>query len=81
MGKNKEVIDAKLLAILQALDIINKTIDLTNKLKNIFCDLQKALRVIAFLPMSQKNDFYRMSYIKKLIYFIVRDMYSPLNRF
>lgn len=58
LGKNKEVLDAELLAISDVLDIAAKeTLNIKNVLVTIFCDSQEALRVIKHPPLHERNRF------------------------
>lgn len=57
LGENMEVLDAKLWAVSEALDIAKKRINMVNRSATIFCDSQKALKVIAFSPTYQGNRF------------------------
>lgn len=59
LGKNKEIIDAELWAILEALDIANQTGISRNIPIKIFCDSQKALNAIAHLSTCQEYRFLR----------------------
>ena len=60
LGKNKEILDAELWAILSALDIAaKKTLNAKNAPITIFCDSQKVLRVIEHPPSHRGNRFLR----------------------
>lgn len=50
LGKNKEILDAELWAISEALDIAKKTNNMGNIPMTIFCDSQRALKAIALAP-------------------------------
>ncbi len=57
LGKNKEILDAELCAILEALDIVKKIANAKNTPVIILCDSQKALGAIALPFTSQKDRF------------------------
>ena len=59
LGKNKEIVDVELWAILEALNIANRTAIVRNILVTIFCDSQKALDVIALPFTCKKHRFLR----------------------
>ena len=66
LGRNKEILDIELWAILKALDIAaKKTQNITNAPVTIFCDSQKALRVIEHPPSQKRNWFLRDSIYKR----------------
>ena len=58
-GKNKEILDAELRAILEAPDIVKKTANAKNTPVAILCDSQKARRAIALPFTSQEDRFLR----------------------
>lgn len=57
LGKNKEVLNAKICAVSEVLDIVKKRINMVNKQVTIFCDSQKALKAIALPLTCQENRF------------------------
>lgn len=57
LGKYKEILDAELWAILEALDIAKKTTNIGNMPITIFCDLQRALKAIVLPPTYQEIRF------------------------
>ena len=59
LGKNKEIVDAELWAILEALDIAHKTATVRNIQITIFSDSQKALKAIALPSAYQEYRFLR----------------------
>ena len=59
LGKNQEIVDAELWAILEALDIANKSAIGSDVPVTIFCDSQKALIAIARPSTCQKYRFLR----------------------
>jgi len=63
LGKNKEIVDAELWAISEALDIADKSGIGSDIPITIFCDSQKALNAIARPPTCQE---YRL--LRELIY-------------
>ncbi len=66
LGKNKEVLDAELWAISDALDIAaKKTLNITKVPVTVFCDSQEALRVIEHPPLHKRNRFLRGSIYEK----------------
>lgn len=66
LGKNKEIIDAELWAISEALDIaVKKPNNTTNAPVTIFCDSQEALRAIEHPPSHKRNRFLRGSIYEK----------------
>ena len=66
LGRNKEILDAELWAILEALDIAAKeTRNMANAPVTIFCDSQEALRAIEHPPSHKRNRFLRGSIYEK----------------
>ncbi len=66
LSKNKEILDAELWVILEALDIVAKeTQNMTNAPVTIFCEPQEALRAIEHLPSHKRNRFLRGSIYEK----------------
>lgn len=59
LGKNKEILDAELWAISEALSIASTRTKIGNTPITIFCDSQKALSTIALPYTSQGNRFLR----------------------
>ena len=60
LGKNKEILDAELWAISNALDIAAKKTPIAKDIpRKIFCDSQKALRAIKHSPYHKENRFLR----------------------
>ena len=60
LGKNKEILDAELWAISEALDTaMRETSTANNTLITIFCDSQKALTAIRQPPSQKENRFLR----------------------
>ena len=59
LGKNKEIVDAELWAILEALDIANTSAIGSEVPVTIFCDSQKALNAIAHPSTCQEYRFLR----------------------
>ena len=60
LAKNKEILDAELWAILEALGVAKKeTLNGWNTPITIFCDSQKALKTIQHPPIHQENRFLR----------------------
>ncbi len=60
LGRNKEILDVELWAILEALDIAaKKTQNMTNAPVTIFCDSQEALKAIEYPPSHKRNRFLR----------------------
>ncbi len=59
LEKNKEIVDAELWAILEALDIAHKTANTRNIPVTIFCGSQKALNAIALPSACQEHRFLR----------------------
>ena len=60
LGKNKEILDAELWAISEALDTaIRETSTAHNTLLTIFCDSQRALMTIWQPPLQKENRFLR----------------------
>ena len=67
LGRNKEILDVELRAILEVLNITSKeTQNMTHTLVTIFCDFQKALRVIEYPLLQKRNRFLRDSIYKKI---------------
>ena len=61
LGKNKEILDAELWAISEALDTaIRETSNANNTPITIFCDSQKALTTIRHPPSHKENRFLRV---------------------
>lgn len=59
-GENKEILDTELWAILEALGVARKeTLNDGNTPITIFCDLQKALKIIQHPPFHQENRILR----------------------
>lgn len=58
LGKAKEILDAELWAISEALAIAKKTVNVGNTPITIFCDSQKVLKAIALPPTYQENRFF-----------------------
>ena len=66
LGKNKEILDAELWAILEALDIVEKIPAHPITLVTIFSDSQRTLRAIALPFISQENRFLRSHVYQKI---------------
>lgn len=65
-SKIKDILDEKLWAILEALDIATNNIrNMKNALVTIFCDSQKALRVIEQLSLHKRNWLQEVPFTKK----------------
>ena len=75
LGKNKEIVNANLWAIL-ALDKANRTAIVRNILVIIFCDSQKALNAMRFPLLTRNTGFWEILYIKRLQSFKVTDITS-----
>ena len=65
LGRNKEIFDAELWAISEALEIAKKLASPRTRLVTIFSDSQKALRAIALPRTSQENRYLRSLVYKK----------------
>lgn len=66
LRKNKEMLDAELWAVLEALDIARKeTLNAKNAYIKIFCDSQKAIKAIEHPFIYQGNRFLRNSIYQK----------------
>ncbi len=59
LGRNKEILDAELWAISEALEIAKKLASPRTRSVTIFSDLQKALGAIALPRTSQENRYLR----------------------
>lgn len=66
LRKNKKIVDAELWAILEALDIANKTGIGSDIPVTIFCDSQKTLNAIARLSAGQEYRFLRDLIYKRI---------------
>ena len=55
IGKNKDILDAELWEISEALDIAKKKASVGNTPIEVFCDSQKALKAIALPLTCQEN--------------------------
>lgn len=64
LGKNKEVLDAELWAILKALEVALKMLNEKDAPVTIFCDSQPALRAIQSTALCNENRF-----LRNLIYY------------
>lgn len=59
LGKNNEILDADLWAILEALDTVKKIANAKNTTVTVLCNSQKALKAIALPFTSQEDRFLR----------------------
>ena len=81
LGKNKEVLNAELWAVSEALYIAKKTVNMVNRPVTIFVTHQKRLRHPHFFPYVKETGFYEVSYTRMPKSFNKMDILPPLNGF